>query len=159
MIITGHIEDPSTYRGLMGNSAWTQAFAWLKEAWAKKPRFPEDNTYLISGNDIRAIVDTVATAPREACQFESHQREVDLHFCFTGSELIEFIPTYKLTPEAPYDPDRDVTLYLPHDRAEALHMRPGSFGIFYPQDAHMPKVRKYDDITRKVVIKLNREYV
>ncbi len=127
-------------------------FDWL-QSHRDKP--PKDGEYEIAGHDLRAIVQTIDLKPRSERVFEAHQREIDLHCCFTGSEIIEWAPVDTLKARTEYDAEKDFTLYDSPDAAAAIHMKPGDFAIFFPEDGHMPGIIADRGHTRKVVLKIN----
>jgi len=45
-----------------------------------------------------------------------------------------------LAIEGPYDEVKDLQFYHLKDASTRLHMPPGFFAIFYPSDAHLPRV-------------------
>jgi len=81
-----------------------------------------------------------ATLPREECTFESHRRYVDLQFTLAGGEFIEWRRAPELEISGPYAQDKDLQFYRPAAASTRLHMPPRHFAIFYPTDAHLPKV-------------------
>ena len=69
----------------------------------------------------------------------------------------DFKQRVEYTPPAakPYDPAKDVAKYAhPRSPTTRLHLRPGAFTVFHPQDGHQPGVAVKGPATvLKVVIK------
>lgn len=149
-MLTGHIDHPETYQHFLTHPVWKKALNWLKEN-SEKP----DGEYEIQGRDLFAIVQTIQTQPRENCIFEAHKNYIDLQYCISGGELIEWAPANTLTPKGEFLTDKDYGHYLAPEKATSVLMTPGTFGIFFPHDAHMPKVSDgVNNQTKKVVVKI-----
>lgn len=154
-MLHGHINAPQTYQPFLIGPAWQKAINWLKNNQEKPV-----GEYEIQGRDIWASVATVATQPRSECVFEAHRQYIDIHFCIKGGEIIEWSPLEHLKPTMEFDQIKDYCLYEPPARATNLAMTPGMLAIFFPADAHMPKVQtEQTDIITKVVIKIKQSLV
>jgi YhcH/YjgK/YiaL family protein len=154
-MIHGHIDTPETYQPFLDKPAWQTAIDWLKNNQDKP-----NGEYEINGRDIYATVSTVTTKPRQDCIFEAHQKYIDIHFCLTGGELIEWEPLKNLKPAMEFDGAKDYCLYEAPAKSTSLKMTPGTIAIFLPQDAHMPKIQDGENTeARKVVIKIIQSIV
>lgn len=82
---------------------------------------------------------------RTECFFESHRSYIDLQFIVCGEEFIELVDI-GLTPFAPYDIEKDLLKYglLPNVFSSKIILRKNDIGIFYPEDVHMPCLKKTD---------------
>jgi biofilm protein TabA len=176
-MIYGHISAADAYAHLLANPAWRLAFEWLKTVTASTPTGIQQ----LQGDDIYANVHGYDTLPRKLCRFESHRRYLDLQYCISGSEIIDWSLASALRPDSAYDADKDLQFYHPPQPASLpaglrsafggldpssvlltsclspLSMFPGSFAIFHPSDAHRPKVQ--DGVSPsvfKLVIKVDR---
>lgn len=153
-MIYGHLDSPAAYSFLLGNEAWRMAFDWLK----KLPPDIREGIHPILGDKLWANVHGYQTLPRAECRFESHQRHVDLQYCIKGGELIDWQLVPRLTPAGPFDEPNDVQFYQPAETQTVLQMLPGAFGIFFPDDAHRPKVADgWNQRVAKLVIKVSCE--
>lgn len=161
-MLAGHIKHPKTYQTFLTHPVWEKALGWLKENSSRG-----DGEYEIEGRDLFAIVQTIQTQPRESCIFEAHKNYIDLQYCISGGELIEWAPVETLTPKGEFLTDKDYGHYLAPEKAPAsggappkavatsLLMTPGTFGIFFPHDSHMPKISDgTNNQTKKVVVKI-----
>lgn len=153
-MLVGSLYEPETYQTLLNHGPWETAFQWLNE---HRRGLPADGEYPLLGDDMRAIVQTVALKKQEECVFESHRREIDLQCCFDGDEMISWAPAGILSPKTEYDAENDFTLYEPPAYRTTVRMTPGIFAVFFPVDGHMPGIGLEGTHTRKVVIKINTE--
>jgi biofilm protein TabA len=150
-MILAHSNHPETYHSLLTHPLWQEALNWIAKEAAEKP----DGDYEIQGKDMYASVQTALTVPRKEALFEAHRQYIDLHYCLTGGEIIEWAPVQALEQKTQFDTEKDYALYEPPGNASALVMTPGVFAIFLPADAHMPKVadNTHKEV-RKVVVKI-----
>ena len=136
------------------SEVWEKALAWIRE----NGRTAEPGEYEIEGRDIYAIVVSADTKLPRDCTFETHENFVDLQYCVAGGEIIFWQPEAQLTPKGPYSEEEDVTLFVePVDEPAStrLKMKPDTFAIFFPQDAHAPLVHDgLNKTVRKVVVKI-----
>lgn len=150
-MLFGHLHSPRTYEHLVHNESLLLALDWIK-------RMPPDQAfgiYQLRGDEIFVNVHGYETLSREQCRFESHRRYVDIQYCIDGGELIDHQWSTCLTPDGAFDTDKDLQFYQHQDAGTALRMTPGDFAIFFPEDAHRPKVAdgKHPSV-RKLVVKL-----
>lgn len=77
-------------------------------------------------------------------RYESHRIMADIQIVLDGEEECRVLPVTAedsgvLTPEAPYDADKDIVFYREKPEAAArIRLRPGLFALFMPGDVHMP---------------------
>jgi len=158
-MLYGHLSGSDAYAHLLANPAWKRAFDWLQQATDVTPAGIQQ----LQGDDIYVNVHGYGTAPREQGRFESHRRYVDLQYCISGGEIIDWCLASDLECDGEYDAEKDVQFYraLPSARpTTALRMAPGSFAIFHPSDAHRPKAQ--DGVNPgvfKLVIKIDRRLI
>jgi len=102
---------------------------------------------------IFALASEYVTKSRDKCTFETHKKYIDIQLIVEGCESIDYASAMSLEEITPYDRANDCTLY-DGDGSE-IKLEPGSFAIFYPEDAHRPGI--LDGISmpvRKVVVKV-----
>jgi YhcH/YjgK/YiaL family protein len=168
-MICGHLSAADAYAHLLANPAWRLAFEWLKTVTASTPA----GIQKLQGDDVYVNVHGYDTLPREQCRFESHRRYVDLQYCISGGEIIDWSLASALEPDGLFDEDKDLQFYrapvarsavfsasrvtaFPVSPVCALPMSPGSFAIFHPSDAHRPKVQNgVSPSVYKLVIKID----
>lgn len=106
-----------------------------------------DRLYLIVGRD--------TGRGREGARLESHRRYIDIQLTLSGEEEIGWLPLGSTQPAEPYDAGRDIAFYA--QRPETwLALPPGTFAIFFPDDAHAPLAGRGEII--KVVAKVAVEW-
>jgi len=152
-MIYGRLSAPDTYRFLLVNPAWKQAFDWLQTV---TPQTPAGRS-AVRGEEIYANVHGYETLPAKDCLFESHRRYVDLQYCITGNEAIQWALAGELRPTGEYSAEDDILFYArPAHAVTSLQMVPGAFAIFAASDAHAPKVSNGSNGTVfKVVVKVD----
>lgn len=125
--------------------------AWLAGFSPEKP----DGRYDIDGDNVYALVQSYDTVPAGEKKYESHRVYADIQYVATGTETISYAPTGGLQPVTAYDAAKDFLLYADPSASTPLHLSPGTFAIFYPQDGHKPGcVNGAPCHMKKVVIKV-----
>jgi YhcH/YjgK/YiaL family protein len=151
-MLLGHINHPETYDPFLQHPTWEKVLQWLKNEAVTLP----DREYEIDGRNIYAPISTINTLPQAEAKYEAHQQYIDVHYCLEGGEIIEWAPVATLKPIMDFDIEKDYCLYESPAEATTLLMTPGTFAIFFPADAHMPKISdNKNHHIRKVVVKIN----
>lgn len=130
-MVFDHLDNAGLYEGL--GAGFVKAFAFLRG-------FQGDlalGRHEVDGDEVYAMVQSFATAPVAERKWESHRRYVDLQYLHKGEELIYHRDISGLTATIPYNEDGDYLLYEGPDD-QALILRAGNFGIFWPHDGHKP---------------------
>ena len=144
------LHEPDAYEPLLGHPVWRRALDWLRA-------LPPDlalGTHEIVGQDMFASVQEYDTVDRAVARFESHREHVDLQYTLAGEEGIDWCPRGELSPDGAFA--HDVQFWLPPTAPfTTLRNAPGRFAIFYPGDAHRPKVNVGVARVRKLVIKVH----
>jgi biofilm protein TabA len=114
----------------------------------------------IKGDDIILKVFSYETiSPRDpAVELESHKKYIDIHTIITKSERIDWHPAAGLKIIKPYDAIDDAVYYeRPQQSCVSLNMHPGIFAMFWPGDAHMPRlqVAGKSELIKKAVMKVS----
>ena len=151
-MIHGHLDLQSTTEPLAIHPVWQRMLVWLRSLGKELPLGRVD---IEPG--IFALVQRYTTQPREACRFESHRENVDLQYTFTGTEIIDWAPREQLQPDGPFSVEKDVGFWLsPQGPVTGLVQGPRHFAVFYPEDAHRPKVQYLPpgESVLKLVIKI-----
>ncbi len=148
------IDRVEYYKSYPYGSAWDTAFTFLGTITPSA----EETKYEIQGDDIYAIIATYNT--KGFHKFEAHREYVDIQCLLEGQEVVESTTLNGLTVDTPYDPEKDVALYVNTDSHKTIsHLVPGIFIAFFPHDAHMPGVSVGDSpmFVKKVVVKIKAE--
>lgn len=144
------LADPGTFETMLVHPVWSTAIGWLRALPTDIPTGKHE----IIGKDMFASVMEYDTVPREAARFESHREHVDLQYTIGGTEGIDWCPRRELQPDGPFADD--VQFWNPPAGPfTTIIACPGRFCVFYPDDAHRPKVRIVPGHVRKLVIKVH----
>lgn len=151
-MIVDHISNWQAYK--LG-SAWEAAFKFLSELSPDA----EEKEYAIDGDKIFARVMAYETKEdfAENAVLEAHRNYADIQMALVDSERIAVWPTHTLKVKTPYNPDKDAEFYEFEKSADLqLGMRPGTFALLLPQDAHMPGLHTgtVGAKVKKVVVKI-----
>ena len=106
----------------------------------------------INGESAFAMVYRNVGRSREGARLEAHRKYIDIQILLAGLETIGWKPLKRCCePDGDYVGERDVSFF--RDEPEVcLSMRPGTFAIFFPQDAHMPSISEAS--IDKIVLKI-----
>ena len=114
----------------------------------------EAGTHEIDSRDVYAMVQEYNSKNPEDAQFESHKVYTDLQYVISGEENIGLTELSTTTVKTPYDSERDIAFYTA-ENGQTLLARPGTFFLFFPNDAHMPGMKVNENIpVKKLVIKV-----
>lgn len=153
-MICGNIKHSGTYQNLIENEMWSSILSWISE---NEKTAKDGDTHQIKGENLVIMVQHIDTKPRAERRFESHKEFLDLHYCIKGGEYIEWAPVESLKLKEPYLEEKDCAFHFPDEKNTAILMTPGTFAIFYPEDAHMPKVHDGEnDSILKIVVKIHK---
>jgi YhcH/YjgK/YiaL family protein len=110
--------------------------------------------YEIDGSNLFALVQEYDSITKVQGKWECHRNYIDIQYVVEGVEQIgvQNIDFLKVTTE--YNPEKDIA-FLSGD-GDFVTLSKGSYGVFFPQDAHMPKVAPGDKPgkVKKVVLKI-----
>lgn len=136
-------------------TAWKEVFEFLQSL---TPDAKEGKVEL-RGKEIYAIVSTYQTRMQEQCILETHRKYVDIQTLLSGRERIEAQPGEGLVIETAYDETKDVEFYKHTPGQTHIEMRPGTFALFFSQDAHMPGLMMSEEpeLVKKVVVKIKAD--
>ena len=114
----------------------------------------EPGRYELDGANLFVLVQKYDTLPKDQGKWECHRKYIDIQYIAEGIEQIGFsnISNMKITTE--YNPDKDVA-FLSGD-GDVVTLTKGSYGIFFPDDAHQPKLAPENrpGTVKKVVVKI-----
>lgn len=114
-----------------------------------------DGRIEVEGSDLFALPQSIVTRSDEEGRFEAHRVYADIQLNIAGGECMGWAPIQGLDIEMPYDPERDLMFFQAPTRWTRLRVPPGSFTVFYPEDAHAPNLHlDAPGQARKVVMKV-----
>ena len=148
-MIVGQLEN---WKNTQGTGRLAKGFHFLEKA--ARQDF-EDGRHLIDEERVFASIASYTTRPLDACRFEAHRRYIDIQYLLRGREYIFAAPVSELQPLDPFSESRDAGFYSSTSTCHRLLMVPGTFAVFFPEDAHMPGVAIEEaEEVRKVVVKI-----
>lgn len=110
----------------------------------------------IEGEDIFALVSEYEVEPKENRQPESHQKYIDIQYVVHGEEIIGhslLTSAYEVVRDELAT--RDLLFYKEAIYEADMILRPGVYGVFFPNDVHRPGCMSAQSCkVRKVVIKI-----
>ena len=108
--------------------------------------------YPIIGEQLFAIVESVPGRTRAEAQLECHRRYIDIQLVLQGTDEMGWKTLADChEPVSDYSAERDIQFF--HDApATWIATPPGTFCIFFPDDAHAPLVSTGN--IRKVIFKI-----
>ena len=114
----------------------------------------ESGKYELDGSNIYALVQTYDSIPKEQGKWECHQKYIDIQYIVEGVEQIGVNSLEQMKISAEYNPEKDVA-FLSGD-GDYITFSEGSYGIFFPEDAHQPKIapKNVSGKVKKVVVKI-----
>jgi YhcH/YjgK/YiaL family protein len=114
----------------------------------------EDGRHAVEGDEIFVLIMSYETEPEEKRSFEAHRKYIDIQYLVSGRELICWAPLEELEPAGEYSVEKDIVFLSGAQRARLL-LKPGTFALFFPQDAHRPNCAwNKPERTRKAVVKV-----
>lgn len=146
-MIVDRLERAEAYLPL--HPAFAKAFAFLRqEGLADLPPGRHD----IDGDRVFAAISREPGRKRSEVKLESHKKYIDIQYIIDGSEEMGWKPTGACHDIAnAYRADNDIQFFNDKPATWATVL-PGSFALFFPQDAHAPLVS--DGEIHKVVLKI-----
>lgn len=132
-----HSNNSSYTHTIFQNPDWKRILEWMQNE-APTAGYGIHN---LDGKRLYVSVESYDTLLRHECRFESHRRYIDVQFCLEGGEWIDWTPLDKLSPNGPYDDDRDLLFHYKTSATLSLPMTAGAIAVFDPTDGHRPKVR------------------
>jgi biofilm protein TabA len=131
-------------------TVWLKVFAFLRDSdlTILKP-----GKYPIDGDNAYASITEAPSKEFDKTAWESHRKYIDLQYIIKGKEKIGVAPVSAATVIKPYNEKADGANYTTD--GQFYIAEPGTFYLFFPQDAHRPsiKVDGYDTV-KKLVIKI-----
>jgi len=117
--------------------AFEKAFAFLRQDGLAEL---QADRYEIDGDRLFCMISKGPGRSRSEAKLEAHRKYIDIQYVIAGNEEMGFKPTAdcKLI-DTSYDSEKDIGFF--NDQPDSwTPVPPGSFVIFFPQDAHAPLV-------------------
>ena len=131
------------------HSAFKEAFAFLNsENLSELPVGKQE----IDGDRLFYSISKGPGRSRAEAKLEAHRKYIDIQYVVSGSEEMGWSPISMCDDRATeYDAEKDIEFFN-NEPQSWTQVPPGSFVIFFPEDAHAPLVG--DGEIHKVVIKI-----
>ncbi|MEY8437503.1 YhcH/YjgK/YiaL family protein [Atopobiaceae bacterium 24-176] len=92
----------------------------------------------IDGDDVFANVMRFDTTPADTKDYEAHCDYIDIHYVFSGVELMGIAPVKDCTPKGAFDEENDFVLVEQPKLESWVVTQAGEFCLTPPADAHKP---------------------
>ena len=117
----------------------------------------EPNKYELDGENIFALIQEYDSTPCEQGKWECHQKYIDIQYIAEGIEQMGVNNIEKMQVAVEYNPEKDIA-FLSGD-GDYVTFSKGAYGIFFPEDAHQPRIAPEDvpGKVKKVVVKIKIE--
>lgn len=102
----------------------------------------------LDGTNLYVLVQKYDTLPKEQGKWECHRQYIDIQYIAEGKELIGFTHIDNLKVSVEYNQEKDIEFLT--GEGDYVTLNKGSYAIFFPQDAHMPKIAP-GDVPGKVI--------
>jgi len=114
----------------------------------------EPGKYELDGENIFVLVQEYDSTPREQGKWECHQKYIDIQYIAEGVEQIGVNNIAKMQFATEYDAEKDIAFL--NGEGDYVTFSKGSYGIFFPEDAHKPKIAPEGVLgkVKKAVIKI-----
>ena len=110
------------------------------------------STIELDGKNVYAMIQHYDTKPKAQGTWEAHRKYIDIQYVAEGQELMGYANLGHLDA-GPYNDEKDYLLLK--GEGSYILMRPGTFVILAPQDAHIPQVAvDVPQPVKKVVVKV-----
>lgn len=114
----------------------------------------EPGRYELDGTNLFVLVQAYDSIPKELGKWECHKKYIDIQYIAEGVELIGCNNIGKMKIATEYNPEKDIAFLS--GEGDYITFSKGSYGIFFPDDAHQPKIApgNVPGAVRKVVVKI-----
>ena len=91
----------------------------------------------IDDDRLFVLIDRQDGRGRDGARLEAHRRYIDIQLTLEGLEEIGWLPLAACEARGDFDETKDIVFFDAAPRVW-LPVPPGSFAIFFPEDAHAP---------------------
>ena len=114
----------------------------------------EPEKYELDGANLFVLVQEYDSVPREQGVWECHRKYIDIQYIAEGVEQIGVNNIDNMQVTTDYNPEKDVAFLS--GEGDYVTFSKGSYGIFFPEDAHQPRIapENFSEKVKKVVVKI-----
>jgi biofilm protein TabA len=131
-VVLDTLVQSGRYAGL--HPLFSRAFDFLTSA---NPASLAPGRHDIDGDRLFVLIDHQDGRGRSGARLEAHRRYIDIQLTLSGSEEIGWVPLAACAAPTGFDTARDIGFFDDPPRVW-LPVPPGTFAIFFPEDAHAP---------------------
>lgn len=116
-----------------------------------------DGRYDVDGERMYVLVQSYETLrANEFSKYEAHRRYIDVQYIQEGVEMMGWAPLEQMCVNSEYNEQKDVMLgTCSISTATPVKVAAGQAAIFFPQDAHAPKLAAASPCpVKKIVVKV-----
>ena len=114
--------------------------------------------YQVDGDRVFALVQDPTTYLKEQAKWESHNAYIDIQYMLCGEEIIGSQKTEFLRISEPFREGNDIAFYSDNGEGFFSLLKPGSFVVCFPTDAHMPLIcPNQPQKIKKVIMKVKAD--
>ncbi len=108
----------------------------------------------LDGSNLFVLIQAYDSIPKEQGKWECHRNYIDIQYIAEGVEQIGCNSTGKMKVKTPYNPEKDIEFL--EGEGDYITLSKGSYGIFFPEDAHQPKIAPGNapGPVKKIVVKV-----
>lgn len=104
---------------------------------------------------LHAMLAEDETGPAAEGEWEAHRRYVDVQCVLEGEESIGWASDEGQLPRRDALAEEDCLYFNPPRNPSWLHLSPGNYAVFFPDDLHCPLRHPGSSRVRKVVVKID----
>jgi len=111
----------------------------------------------IDGKNVYVMIQAYETHPANAeVRLEAHRNYIDIQYVAAGEEAMGWAHIDALQNPTAYNPEKDVWYgTLPASGMTLVQVMPGQAAVFFPEDAHAPKLAVAAPVNvLKIVVKV-----
>lgn len=113
----------------------------------------KEGRYEIDSDNVFAIVAEYNTKIKDVSGWEAHKKYIDIQYVVKGREFIGYNNIDSMMKKTEYDNQKDILFF--NGDGDFVKLEEGMFGIYFPEDVHMPAISCAEgDKVKKVVIKV-----
>ncbi len=131
-LLTGELKD---WKKIANRKGLAEGFTFLENPQLKSLA---DGRLAVRGEEIYAMVQHSDIRKPEESRYEAHRKYIDIQYLVEGAEEIRVAPVGKMKESVAYDAAKDIAFYEHPAAYRQVILKPGSFVVLFPEDAHMP---------------------
>lgn len=147
-MITDSIKNRALYAGV--HKYFAEVFEVLA---AIDENTPAGKTVIDEGNAWVTVSKIGDSADKTGADFEAHGAFIDIHYLAQGSEIFGYAYLGDLEPTTEFDAARDVVFAKGH--VNEIKLSDGEFIVTFPDDAHLPNMKKISEgVSTRAIAKI-----